>query len=85
MELTHTWKLFLTTINLLRGRLAPTSAPHAGALALAGAMPADGEGAGEVRTGCLLWPREGGLESQAVQVCMGERLSQEMSSRRTAC
>lgn len=55
MELAHTWKLFLMTINLPRGCLAPPSAPHAGALALAGATPADGEGVGEARTGrsCL--------------------------------
>lgn len=51
MELAHTWKLFLLTINLPRGRLAPPSAPHAGALALAGATPADREGVREAKTG----------------------------------
>lgn len=51
MELVHTWKLFLMTINLPRGRLAPPSAPHTGALALSGATPADREGVGEARMG----------------------------------
>lgn len=55
MELVHTWKLFLMTINLPRGRLAPPSAPHTGALALSEVTPADREGMGEARMGrnCL--------------------------------
>lgn len=48
---THTWKLFLVTINLLRGCLAPPSALQARALTLVGVMPADREGVGEARIG----------------------------------
>lgn len=71
MELahTHTWKLFLLTVNLLCGFLAPPSALHARALTLVGVMPADREGwgrqgwAGAVVRGCLLWPQMGGMKS----------------------
>lgn len=51
MELAHRWKLFLRAINLQRGCLAPPSAPHTGARALARATPADREGTGDASCG----------------------------------
>lgn len=62
MELAHRWKLFLRAINLQRGCLAPPSAPHTGARALARATPADREGTGDAS--CGTWALAAGLRDE---------------------